>query len=252
MERFFTVIGGMGTAATNSYVTLMTKRTQAKQDQDYMDYILVNHASVPDRTSYILDHHQPSFYPALRQDILQQSKLQPDFMVMVCNTAHYFYDQLQALTDVPLLHMPHVAVTEMCRQYPDVKKVGLIATAGTIADHIYEDEIKAAGREVVLGDQAVQDAVMDLIYGDIKEHGRVDAAAFRDILTRMRDEFGAEVIVLGCTELSLANELAPQPDFELIDPQSIIVDKSLLLGRAFRDSEAAGIHALAEVRAGRL
>lgn len=248
MERFFTVIGGMGTAATNAYVSLLTKRTQATRDQDYLDYILVNHASVPDRTAYILDHSQPSFYPALRQDVLQQSQLKPDFMVMVCNTAHYFYDQLQALTTVPLLHMPHVAVTEMCRQFPDVKRVGLIATAGTIADHIYEDEIKAAGREVILGDQAVQDAVMDLIYGDIKTHGRVNPEAFRDILRRMRDEFGAEVIVLGCTELSLANDLAPQPDFNLIDPQSIIVDKSLMLGRAFRESQAAGIAALADIK----
>jgi aspartate racemase len=250
MQRFFTVIGGMGTAATNSYVNLLAKRTEAKKDQDYMDYLLVNHASVPDRTAYILDHSKPSFYPALREDILQQSKLNPEFMVMVCNTAHYFYQQLQALTTVPLLNMPHVAINEMCRRYPNAKKIGLIATAGTIADHIYEDEIKAAGREVILGDKRAQDMVMTLIYDNIKEHNRVDGDLFREILTIMRDQFGAEAIVLGCTELSLANDVAPQPDFELIDPQSIIVDKSLLLGRAFKQDLAGGRQLLADVMAG--
>ncbi|WP_155287327.1 aspartate/glutamate racemase family protein [Lacticaseibacillus zhaodongensis] len=251
MQRFFTVIGGMGTAATNSYVRLLTQRTAAQKDQDYMDYLLVNHATVPDRTTYILDHGQPSFYPALREDVLQQSELRPDFMVMVCNTAHYFYNELNALTDVPLLHMPHIAVMEMCRRYPQAKRIGLIATKGTIADHIYEDEIEAAGREVTLGDQHVRDMVMELIYDDIKEKGQVDGKLFAEILRIMRDDFGAEAIVLGCTELSLANEMAPQPDYELVDPQSIIVDKTLMLGQAFRDSVAAGKHLLADVIAGR-
>ena len=251
MERFFTVIGGMGTAATNSYVRLLTERTNAVKDQEFMNYILVNHATVPDRTTYILDHSKESFYPALRDDIIQQSKLNPDFMVMVCNTAHYFYDQLEALTDVPLINMPHVAINEMCRQYPDVKKVGLIATAGTIADHIYENEIKAAGREVVLGDQHVQDMVMKLIYEDVKGTGKANPDRFKEILRIMRDDFGADVVVLGCTELSLANEQVPLPEFHLVDPQSIIADKSLLLGKAFRRSVAAGKHLLAEVQAGR-
>lgn len=251
MERFFTVIGGMGTAATNSYVRLLTERTGATKDQEFMNYILVNHATVPDRTSYIMDHSQPSFYPALREDILQQSQLHPDFMVMVCNTAHYFFDQLQALTTVPLLHMPHVAINEMCRQYPKSKKIGLIATAGTIADHIYENEIKAAGREVTLGDQHVRDMVMQLIYDDVKGTGKANPDRFKEILRIMRDDFGADVVVLGCTELSLANEQVPLPEFNLVDPQSIIADKSLLLGKAFRQSVANGRHLLAEVQAGR-
>ena len=153
MRRFFTVIGGMGTAATESYVRLLNARSNAKKDQDYMDYILVNHASVPDRTSYILDHTQENFYPYLKEDIEQQSLLKPEFMVMVCNTAHYFYDDLKKLTKIPLIHMPHTAIQTMAKQYPDEHRIGLIATKGTLADGIYANEIEATGREVVLGDQ---------------------------------------------------------------------------------------------------
>jgi len=240
MQRFFTVIGGMGTAATESYVRLLNKRTDAKRDQDYLDYLLVNHATVPDRTAYILDHRQPNFFPYLRDDIRQQSLLNPDFMVIVCNTAHYFYEQLQAETDVPLIHMPRVAIKTMCEQYPDEHRVGLIATAGTIADGVYADEIEAAGREVVLGDQHVQDMVNELIYTNIKENDHVDAQLYHDILKTMHDDFGVNVIVLGCTELSLAQELAGDHPYQTIDAQSIIVDKSLALGRAFRASEAEG------------
>lgn len=240
MQRFFTVIGGMGTAATESFVRLLNARTPAKRDQDYLNYILVNHASVPDRTSYILDHDQPSFYPPLVEDIRQQSLLHPDFFVIVCNTAHYFYPQLQAATDIPVLHMPRIAIQEMCAQYPDEKRIGLIATKGTIADGIYAGEIEAQGREVVLGDEHVQQQVMALIYDHIKAKNEVDADLYHEILREMHDDFGCNVIVLGCTELSLAQEKAPAHPYHVIDAQSIIADKTLGLGEAFRASEAAG------------
>lgn len=247
MRRFFTVIGGMGTAATESYVRLLNARSEAKRDQDYMDYILVNHASVPDRTSYILNHDNPSFYPDLLEDIQQQSLLHPDFMVMVCNTAHYFYSELKQASSVPLLHMPRIAVKQMCEQYPEEKRIGLIATEGTIADGIYTDEITRAGREVVLGDAAVQAMVNELIYTDIKEHNRVNGELFHQILQTMHDDFGVNVIVLGCTELSLAQEKAPDHPYQVIDAQSIIVDKTLALGRAFRKDVATGQALLAQL-----
>lgn len=240
MRRFFTVIGGMGTAATESYVRLLNARSHAKKDQDYLDYILVNHASVPDRTSYILDHTQENFYPYLKEDIEQQSLLHPEFMVMVCNTAHYFYDDLKKLTSIPLIHMPHTAIQTMAKQYPHEQRIGLIATKGTLADGIYASEIEATGRQVVLGDQQIQDMVMTLIYDNIKEQNRVDPVLYHEILKQMHDRFDVNVIVLGCTELSLAQEKAPDHPYQVIDAQSIIVDKTLALGRAFRKDEAQG------------
>ena len=75
MQKFFTIIGGMGTMATESYVHQLNLRTPAHADQEYLNYILVNHATVPDRTDYILDHSQPSPLPSLLEDIKQQSQL---------------------------------------------------------------------------------------------------------------------------------------------------------------------------------
>lgn len=237
MRKFFTVIGGMGSLATESYVHLLNERTPTKNDQDYLDYILVNHSSVPDRTAHILDHSKPSFLPPLTEDIKQQSALNPEFMVIICNTAHYYYKELQAATDIPIIHMPHMAISVMKKQYPNAKRIGLIATKGTIADHIYEDEIKNAGFELSLGDQEIQDEVESLIYDDIKIKGQVDAKKYHKILQTMHDKFDCDVIVLGCTELSLAQEKAPDHPFKTIDGQSIIVDKSIELGEKIRNGE---------------
>ena len=83
MKKFFTVLGGMGTLATESYVRLLDQRTPIHRDQDYLDYIVVNHASIPDRTTWILDHSQPDYNKALIEDIQQQSLLNPAFFVLI-------------------------------------------------------------------------------------------------------------------------------------------------------------------------
>ncbi|RHW45579.1 aspartate racemase [Bombilactobacillus bombi] len=234
MRDFFTIIGGMGTAATESYLRLLNQRTPTDCDQDFLDYILVNHATVPDRTSYILDRTKPSFYPALLDDVQQQSQLNPAFMVIICNTAHYFYEQLQQATTVPLLHMPRTAIATLKAQYPDIKRVGLIATQGTLADGIYEQELQQQNYDYTLGDKQLQADVMTLIYDNIKTKGVVDAPLYHQIIRRMQQEFGAEAVILGCTELSLAQEKAADHDALIIDAQSIIVDKSIELALKVR------------------
>lgn len=235
MKHFFSIIGGMGTIATESYVRLINHRVKIAKDQDYLNYILVNDAEVPDRTSYIIDHTKPNFFYDLKDDVEGQAKLNPDFFVMPCNTAHYFYDDLAALTDIPFLNMMRIAVHKFIDEFPEEKKIGLIATEGSIYDHLYEDEIHRVGREVEFGGSEIQPMVTDLIYHNIKEKGTVDGKLYHEILRKMHDEYGCEVILLGCTELSLAQEKAPDHPYNVIDPQSILADVSIELALKIRN-----------------
>ncbi|MBA1392677.1 amino acid racemase [Lactobacillus sp. XV13L] len=234
MKNFFSIIGGMGTIATESYVHLLNHRIKITKDQDYLNYILVNDAQIPDRTAYIKDHTQPNFFNDLRADVLQQAQLGPDFFVMPCNTAHYFYDDLVKLTTIPFLHMMRIAVHKFVEDYPHEQKIGLIATEGSIYDHLYADEIARAGRTVELGGPEIQPLVTELIYGQIKERGVVVADLYHRILRLMHDRYGCNVILLGCTELSLAQEKAPDHPYNIIDPQLIIADVAIELELAIR------------------
>lgn len=229
MKNFFTILGGMGTIATESLARQLNHRIKITKDQDYLNYVLVNDAQVPDRTAYIKDHTQPNFFLNLREDVLQQAQLKPDFFIMPCNTAHYFYDDLAALTDVPFLHMMRIAVHRFVQDYPDETKIGLIATEGSIYDHLYVDELAKVGRKAELGGPEIQPLVTELIYDNIKQKGVVDAELYHRILRKMHDEYGCEVILLGCTELSLAQEKAPDHPYNIIDPQSIIADVAIEL-----------------------
>jgi len=233
MEHFFTIIGGMGTSATETYLHQLNERTPATNDQEYLNYILVNHATVPDRTDYILDHSKPSPLPPLLTDFKQQAALKPDFFTLPCNTAHYFYDELTKATDIPILHMPREAVKWIGQNLPNAKKVGLISTEGTRADHIYDDEIKNAGYELVLPDDKVQQQTNELIYANVKEKNSVDRALYHEILRQMFEEKGCDTVVLGCTELSLAQDREPYTKHPVTDSQSILVDKTIELAKKY-------------------
>lgn len=75
----------MGTLSTESYLKLINHREKISQDQDYLNYLLVNDAQIPDRTAFILDHSKPNFFDDLKEDVLAQANLKPDFFVMPCN-----------------------------------------------------------------------------------------------------------------------------------------------------------------------
>lgn len=227
MQNFFTVLGGMGTLATDSFVRVLNQRTPAHRDQDYLDYVVVNHATVPDRTSWILDHSKPNPFVSLVADVKQQSQLDPRFFVLICNTAHYGYRELQAATDIPILNMLEETVNEIKRIKPDAKKVGLLATEGTVTAGLYDHYITAAGYEEIKPTPEILAATEDLIYHDIKEAGHSDGAKFHELVRRMVEEQGADVVILGCTELSFAQEMDPETTYPVADSQSIIVDRTL-------------------------
>ncbi|WP_172189937.1 aspartate/glutamate racemase family protein [Lentilactobacillus kribbianus] len=237
MQNFFSIIGGMGTEATETFVHILNEKTPATKDQDFLNYILVNHATIPDRTAYILDHEQPNPFIPMAEDIKQQTMLGPDFFAIPCNTAHYFYEQLQELTEIPILHMPNETVKEIKNKYPNAKKVGLIATRGTLHDGIYDQPIIDAGYELVKPDEngAIANQTMELIYDYIKEKNEVNASLYHDILREMVEEKGCDVVILGCTELSVAEERAGDHNYPVLDAQTVLAEHCIDLALSMRN-----------------
>ncbi|QER68301.1 aspartate/glutamate racemase family protein [Paucilactobacillus nenjiangensis] len=229
MNHFFTVLGGMGSLATESFVRLLNERTPTNKDQDYLDYLVVNHSSIPDRSSYILDHTQPNPTDQLVGDIKKYSQLNPDFFVLTCNSAHYFYQEMQAATSIPILHMPKLAVEEINQINPTAKKVGILGTPGTIKTGIYDQFIIDQGYEPVHPTPKILAETEKLIFEDIKAKGTVDKDRYHNILKQMQNDMHVDITVLGCTELSLAQEQAPDHPYLVADAQSILADKTIEL-----------------------
>ncbi|MDO4913800.1 MAG: amino acid racemase, partial [Bifidobacteriaceae bacterium] len=165
---FFAILGGMGTLATESFIRLINQQTHAHCDQDFLDYVVFNDAGVPDRTAYIVDNTADDPFPVIADDIKNAQLIGASFLVLTCNTAHYFYDQFQALTTLPILHMPREAVQYATNFYKPNARIGFMGTEGSVKIGVYERAIRDAGFEFIQPDNSLQQRITALIYDNVK------------------------------------------------------------------------------------
>lgn len=244
MKRpFFAVLGGMGTLATESYIHLLNQQTHAHKDQEFLDYVVFNDASVPDRTAFITGNSSEDPFPVLADDIDHATRMGASFIVLTCNTAHYFYDRFQQTTSVPILHMPRAAVQRVVDCYPlaQYQRIGFLGTVGSRRAGVYRTAVEEAGYTFVEPDQALQDRITSLIYDDVKGSNGLDRSRYESVLSDMLDpqgKFACDVLILGCTELSVLNEAFPHAKAPIIDAQAVLVDATIARAQALRSSHA--------------
>jgi aspartate racemase len=191
----------MGPAATCDLMKKVLDCTDAADDQHHIHMLVDQNTDVPDRTAAILHGGADPVSEMVRSAVLLEG-MGADVLIMPCNTAHYFYDRIAPFIRVPLLHMIRETAETLRRQ--GRRCVGLLATDGTVQSGVYADAFKEADIEMLTPDATGQQAVMDVIYKGVKAGNmQIDLTGFEkamdDLLAR-----GAEVLVLGCTELPVA------------------------------------------------
>lgn len=226
------VIGGVGPQATAYFLDMVVRLTDAARDQDHLDLVVLNHASIPDRTAFILGESSEDPGPVMADDARRLAAFGVEFLVLPCNTAHHFTDEIAAAVSVPLLNIVAETVAEVARRVPDVRAVGLLATTGTVHAGVYQRALEAVGAQCVLPDEAAQQTVMRIIYEQVKGGRPVDEVAFHGVVAGLRER-GAQAVVLGCTELSVV-----AADLDLLARDSKLVDSLDVLAR--RTIERAG------------
>ena len=217
------ILGGLGPMATVYFYEMLTRHTQAACDQDHIDVILNSRASTPDRTAYILGRSAENPFDIMAADAERLVAFGADVLAIPCNTAHYFYDRLHATISVPILNMVEQTVREGQRR--GCRKVGILATSGTIETGTYARACRAAGLAFAVPDADDQALVMDIIYGDIK-HGRpADMDKFRRVARALQKE-GCTHMILGCTELSLVKR-DEKLDAQYIDSMEVLAKNAI-------------------------
>lgn len=238
---FFAVLGGMGTLATESFIRLVNKETLAHSDQDFLDYVVFNDASVPDRTAFINGYSKENPFPVIADDIAKATAMGASFIVLTCNTAHHFFEDFQGLTPVPILHMPRLAVAKLAAHYPNqtYSRIGFLGTEGSLQAGVYHQVITAAGYQYIEPDAALQSRVTSLIYEDVKGGRGLSLQRYRSVLNDMLNpdrENSCDALILGCTELSVLNEAFPLPDIPFIDAQEVLVQETVKRAKQLRKS----------------
>lgn len=238
-EKVIGILGGMGPEATVELFARIVKETPASKDQDHLRIIVDNNPKIPDRTNAILGRG-PSPLPEMIKTAKNLERAGADFIVMPCNTAHYYYDELSRSVNIPILNMVELAVRELKIKYPNAKRVGIIATDGTIKGKVYDRYLSGAGVETIYPEGDLQRKAMDAIYKHIKAGDLTKGREAAIEVAKHLIELGSDVIILGCTEVSLVLKDGDLPK-PIIDPLSTLARTAvaIALGKGPAD-EARG------------
>ena len=224
-NKILGVLGGMGPLATQLFYRQVIERTEASRDQDHVDMILFNHASMPDRTEAILAGKTEVLFAALAEDAKRLERYGAAAIAIPCNTSHYFADRLQREVSIPIINMIREAAKAVAESGKPVDCVGILATDGTIESGLYQKACEAYGLKPVVPTEKTQALVMKIIYEGIKAGKPVDYNDFIRIEGELSAN-GCQAAILACTELSCFKETYRLPDY-YIDAMEVLAERSI-------------------------
>ncbi|HSJ39110.1 MAG TPA: amino acid racemase [Planococcus sp. (in: firmicutes)] len=218
------IVGGVGPLATMFIGEMIVRRTKAAKDQDHVNSIITNNTEIPDRTAFIMGDSDENPVPIMIADMERLTSIGAEIVIIPCNTAHTFYEELQQGTAVPIIHM----IRETMKRAADqgAIKVGILATTGTVTSGVYQQAAKEFGMEPILPNGETQEKVMSIIYDNVKAGKVADRDKWRDIKNYMEAQ-GCDRITLGCTELSIVKKELGLPEFYL-DSLIVLAETAIL------------------------
>ena len=221
------ILGGMGTQAGLDFCNKLTMLNRGKIDQKYPLFILYNKSNIPGRPENL--HNYNKVLKSLMAGCLLLQKNKCKFIVIPCNTAHYWYDDLQKKIKIPIISMPKEVYLHAKNNCKKDSKIGILATEGTLKTDVYN---KFFNKKFILINpkkslqiKSVNKAIKYVKMGKIKNAEKSIKPAI-NYLIKMK----CNKIILGCTELPIA--IFAFQSFKKIKLSKIFLDPNLILAIA--------------------
>ena len=225
MSKRLGILGGMGPAASAEFVNRLVQQTPATCDQEHIPFVLWNEPRTPDRSTSMRDGNDHPL-PYLKEGILSLKSLGCDHIVIPCNSAHYWYDELAKL-DIPIIHIVDSVVDELKSLDILNQTIGVMGTQGTIEYGIYQHRLESQGWKCIVPDSSEMDYFVQPAIDFIKAGKLVEA---NYLLVKVIDSLisrGAKSVVLGCTELPLAVRELKRNGIPLVNSIDSLVKKAI-------------------------
>jgi len=221
------ILGGMGTQAGLDFCNKLAKLSKGKVDQDYPLFILYNKSNIPGRPENIKRYDK--VLKSLYEGCLMLKKSNCKFIVIPCNTAHYWYDDLKKKIKIPIISMPREVYLHTQKNCKKNSKIGILATEGTLRTDVYkkyfDKTFDLISPKNSLQKKSVNKAIKYVKMGKIKEAEKAIKLAINYLI-----KMNCKKIILGCTELPIA--IFAFKSFKKIKFSKIFLDPNLILANA--------------------
>lgn len=194
------IIGGLGPMAMVYFLQLITEMTDASKDQEHIELLIHSKPQIPNRTGYIVGKSEENPLLALTEVGKELVQCGVDFIAIPCITAHYFQKELEKQIGCSIVHA--IEETAKYLKSENIMKIGLMATDGTIKSKLFQTIMEQYGIECFVPNKDNQAHVMHLIYENVKAGKKPEMDLFYQVSDALF-QAGVQVVLLGCTELSL-------------------------------------------------
>lgn len=229
MAKIVGILGGMGPLATVDLYRKIIMATPARCDQEHLHVVIEADPTVPDRSAFLQGVGEDPL-PALTRGAARLAAADVDLIAMPCNTAHAFLPALRERVAVPFIDMIAETAARVRADYPEARRVGILATAGTIGSSLYHAALRERGLEPLqpteAGQRLVSAAIAAVKAGDTSP--AVGASLVEASHALIAD--GAEVLLAACTELPIVLHAAMVP-VPLLDPTQVLAEAAVRAGR---------------------
>ena len=238
------ILGGMGTQAGLDFCNKLSILNRGKIDQEYPLFVLFNKSNIPGRPESIgvqtknLSNKsknkkvEKKYLLVLKSllhgcKVLKESKCK--FIVIPCNTAHYWYEDLKKKINLPIVNMPKEVFNHTKKKCKKNSSIGLLATEGTLNTGIYnkffDRDYDLIFPNNSLQKNSVNKAIKLVKMGKVREASKMIKPAIEFLIKKK-----CKKIILGCTELPIA--IFAFKSFQKIKTSKIFLDPNLILANA--------------------
>ena len=218
------ILGGMGTQAGLDYCNKLAKLNTGKLDQQYPMFVLYNKSNTPRRPENLKKYYNVLNALVKGCKMLQINKCK--FIVMPCNTAHYWHEDIQKKIKIPLISMPKEVYKHTKKTCKKNSKIGILCTEATLKTKVYnqyfDKDFNLVSPEKLLQKNSVNKSIKLVKMGKIKEAEKVIRPAVNYLIKNQ-----CKKIILGCTELPIA--IFAYKSFKNIKKSKVFIDPNLLL-----------------------
>ena len=238
------ILGGMGTQAGLDFCNKLAVLNRGKIDQEYPLFLLYNKSNIPGRPESIgsqtkklsnksTNKISKEKYNKVLNSLLKGCKLleknKCKFIVIPCNTAHYWFDDLQKKINIPIINMPKEVFKFTKKKCKKNSKIGLLATEGTLKTGVYkkffDNNYRLIEPSKKIQKSSVNKAIKFVKMGNVKAAAKAIKPAI-DSLIKIK----CEKIILGCTELPIA--IFAFKSFKNVKSSKIFLDPNLILAHS--------------------
>ncbi len=238
------ILGGMGTQAGLDFCNKLAILNRGKIDQEYPLFLLYNKSNIPGRpesigiqtknlSSETINIKSNKKYNTVLKSLLKGCKLleknKCKFIVIPCNTAHYWFDDLQKKINIPIINMPKEVFKFTKKRCKKNSKIGLLATEGTLKTGVYnkffDKDYQLVKPSKRLQNISVNRAIQFVKMGNVRAAEKSIKLAINSLIRQK-----CKKIILGCTELPIA--IFAFKSFKKVKSSKIFFDPNLILAHS--------------------